>query len=53
MTEPEHPQRRSRPVAIIELLDDGSIRLLPIVGSEDEIADILAVLKDKVRLDER
>jgi len=52
MTGPNQPQRKSRPVAIIELLDDGSIRLLPIAGSEAEIAEIHEVLKDRIKLDE-
>jgi hypothetical protein len=37
-------QRSSRPIAMIQLLDDGSLRLLPIATSETEIVEIQRVL---------
>jgi hypothetical protein len=52
MIKSEQVQRKSRPIAIIELLDDGSFRLLPIADSEDDIAEIREVLKDRIKLDE-
>lgn len=52
MTEPDQPRRKSRPIAIIELLDDGGIRLLPVGGSEGEVVEIHAILKGRIKLDE-
>jgi hypothetical protein len=52
MTQPSQQQRKPRAIAIIEKLDDGSIRVLPIAGSEDEITDITRLLEDRIKLDE-
>lgn len=50
MTETKsQPQRKPRPIAIIEQLDDGSIRILPVVESEEEAAEIEGILRDRIK----
>ena len=42
--EPDRTQGSSRPIAMIQLLEDGSLRLLPIAASETELVQIQRVL---------
>ena len=47
--EPNQIQGSARPIAMIQLLDDSSLRLLPIAASEMELAKIQQVLASVIK----